>query len=411
MNENIISDVFIGRQPILDKHNRIVAYELLFRSGDMLTAQVTDGMKATASVITNALNNVGIKQLIGDQRCFVNVDADILDSPVIDLMPKSSTVFEILETVMITDKVVKLCKKLKEDGYQFALDDFIIENPFHSIIELISYVKVDLMACDREKLGEIREVMRHYPVKLLAEKVETKEDFDYCLGLGYELFQGYFFAKPSVIKAKKLSPVHAALIELYRGLSRDEEYSVLEGTFKRYAGLNVMLLKYINSAAFYTGLKIGSIPQALMMLGTRNLQKWVTLLLFAGDAADSKTNPLFERAAMRGRLMELIVLKATGNTAAAGSAFMAGIFSLIDVLFQRPLEEVLHEFDLSAEISDALLKKEGLLGTALIIIEKLEQQSFNELNDLLSKIGLKLHDLLSMETLAITEFEQSAQRP
>jgi len=251
--------------------------------------------------------------------------------------------------------------------------------------------------------------MRHYPVKLLAEKVETKEDFDYCMGLGYELFQGYFFAKPSVIKAKKLSPVQAALIELYRGLSRDEEYSVLEGIFKRYAGLNVMLLKYINSASFYTGLKIGSIPQALMMLGTRNLQKWVTLLLFAGDAADSKTNPLLERAAMRGRLMELIVLKATGNAATAGSAFMAGIFSLIGVLFQKPLEEVLHEFDLSLEISDALLKKEGLLGTALIIIEKLEQQSFDELNDLLSKIGLKLYDLLSMETRAITEFEQPVQ--
>lgn len=400
-----LNKVFIGRQPIISKNKKIFGYELLFRSSMASDADVMNNIKATASVIVNALNNIGLKRLIGKKKGFVNVDAEILESGIFDLLPKENMVLEILETVELTTNIIDLCRKLRNGGYQLALDDFIYREPVSPIMSAANYVKVDLPMYSRQSLSEVVERLKGYPAKLLAEKVETREDFEFCQSLGFDYFQGYFFAKPSVVTAKSLSPAQLVLIELSRSLSREDEFPTIEKLFKKNPELNYKLLKFMNSAAFYTTEKITSVRQSLALLGYRNLQKWVTLLLFAGEGGDFRSSPLLERAALRGRIMEMLAKRITNDPATADSAFMTGALSLSDVLLQIPINAILEEFNLSQEINDALIHRQGFLGTLVLVVEMLEEEKFSFIREILAQYHLTLEDLFSMEVEAIVELE------
>jgi c-di-GMP-related signal transduction protein len=401
-----MSDVFVGRQPILEKDRSIFGYELLFRSNQAAGgANIASNIRATASVMTNTLNNIGLKQLIGERRGFINVDVEIMESGILDLLPPENTVLELLETVSITEDALALCKKMRQAGYSIALDDFVFDESYLPMFSVADYVKIDVLATPRVDLpGLAKELAKHH-VKLLAEKVETREDFQYCRDLGFIYFQGYFFAKPSLVTAKSISPTHIALIELSNALSRDQEYSAIETLFKRNPELNFKLLRFINSASFYTNQKISSIRHAIALLGYRNLQKWVTLLLYSGEAEDIKASPLLERAAIRGRVKELLARKITNDQSFADSAFICGVLSLVDVLFQMPIDQILDELNLSAEICSALLTRDGLLGDLLSLVEKLETEDFNGIAEGLARHGLTIEHLFDMERVAIIEYE------
>jgi EAL and modified HD-GYP domain-containing signal transduction protein len=400
-----LNKVFVGRQPILNRGKKIFGYELLFRNSVVSDADVLNNIKATATVIVNTLNNIGLKRLIGEKKGFINVDAEILESGILDLLPKENLVLEILETVELTNNIVELCKKLRINGYQLALDDFIYCEPLSPAMRTANYIKIDLPMYNRQSLTRVVGQLKSYPVKLLAEKVETKEDFDLCYALGFDFFQGYFFAKPSVVTAKSLSPAQLVLIELSRALSREDEFYTIEALFKKNPELNYKLLKFMNSAAFYATEKITSVRQSLALLGYRNLQKWVTLLLFAGEGGDSRLSPLLERAALRGRIMELLAKKITNDPVIADSAFMTGALSMIDSLLEMSITNILSEFNLSQDINNALINREGFLGKLIIIIELLEQERFNLIHEMLSEYSVTLEDLFSMEINAIVEFE------
>ena len=400
-----LNKVFVGRQPILNRGKKIFGYELLFRNSVVSDADVLNNIKATATVIVNTLNNIGLKKLIGEKKGFINVDAEILESGILELLPKENLVLEILETVELTNNIVELCKKLRMDGYQLALDDFIYCEPLSPAMRTANYIKIDLPMYNRQSLTRVVDQLKSYPVKLLAEKVETKEDFELCYALGFDFFQGYFFAKPSVVTAKSLSPAQLVLIELSRALSREDEFYTIEALFKKNPELNYKLLKFMNSAAFYATEKITSVRQSLALLGYRNLQKWVTLLLFAGEGGDSRLSPLLERAALRGRIMELLAKKITNDPVTADSAFMTGALSMIDSLLEMSITNILSEFNLSQDINNALINREGFLGKLIIIIELLEQERFNLIHEMLSEYAVTLEDLFSMEINAIVEFE------
>jgi len=400
-----LNKVFIGRQPIINRNKKIFGYELLFRNNTAPGANVTNNIRATASVIVNALNNIGLKKLIGEKKGFINVDEEILESGMFDLLPKEHIVLEILETVELTSDVVELCTNIRRQGYRLALDDFIYNVPLSPIVGAANFIKIDLPMYDRQSLVRTVRHLREYPARLLAEKVETKEDFEYCYNLGFDFFQGYFFARPCVISAKSLSPAQLVLIELSRSLSREDEFSTIEGLFKKNPELNYKLLKFMNSAAFYTNEKITSVRQSIALLGYRNLQKWVTLLLFAGEGGDPKSSPLLERAALRGRIMEILAKKITGDPAFADSAFMAGALSLIGVLLQTSISDALAEFNLSQEINDALIHKAGFLGTLVLVTEMLEQENFGFIQEALREFSLTVDDLFLIERDAIIEYE------
>ena len=180
-------------------------------------------MKATANVMVNALNNIGMSKLIGNKKGFINVDEQVLASGVTDLLPNKITVFELLETVKINDTVIDLCRTAKKAGYEIALDDFVY-NGASPILNIASYIKIDVMAYEREAIVDISKLLKQYPAKLVAEKVETKEDFDFCYNLGFDYFQGYFFAKPSIISAKSISPTQVVLLDLSRLLAKEAEF-------------------------------------------------------------------------------------------------------------------------------------------------------------------------------------------
>jgi EAL and modified HD-GYP domain-containing signal transduction protein len=398
------NNIFIGRQPILNRQQKTFGYELLFRSSTVQCANVTDSMKATANVMVNTLNNIGISKLIGDKKGFINVDEAILSSGITDLLPAQTTVFELLETVKIDDTVLELCRNAKKAGYQIALDDYIHDGP-SEILDIVHYVKLDVMATQREELVTITKELKKYPLELVAEKVETREDFQFCYDLGFHYFQGYFFAKPSIISSKSISPTQVVLLDLSRLLAREEEFFVLEKIFRQNPKLNIKLLQFMNSASFYTAQKITSIGQAIALLGYRNLQKWVTLLLFAGEGYDMKSTPLFERAVLRGRIMELLAAKYTSNRSETDTAFITGVFSLIDTLLQSPLEGILKEMNLSEEINNALLHRDGKLGALVTVIEDLEQEKYETLEEHLNSLNINLEELFRIENDAIIEYE------
>jgi EAL and modified HD-GYP domain-containing signal transduction protein len=401
-----LNKVYIGRQPVLDKHKRTFGYELLFRNGSVANANFIDNRQATASVMVNALNNIGITNLIGEKKGFINVDAGVLESGIIDLLPKNTTILELLETVEINDTLLDLCKKIGKAGYQFALDDFVYNESYVKIFDIVHYIKIDLLLNDKKTLPETVKILRQHNVKLLAEKVETREDFEYCLALGFDLFQGYFFAKPSVITGKSISPAQIVLLNLSKLLTKEEEFYIIEQLFRKNPELHIKLLQFMNSAAFYMPHKITSIQQSIALLGYRNLQKWVTLLLYAGENNDVKSIPIFERAAVRGRMMELLTQEITHDRTKADMAFIAGVLSLIGVLFQTSLESILKELNISQEINDALLNRDGPLGTFISIIEALEQERYDDIVSALKDFNIGIDKLFSIENNAIIEFER-----
>jgi c-di-GMP-related signal transduction protein len=401
-----LSDVFIGRQPILDRSMKLFAFELLFRNGKARGADVEDNVQATANVMVNALSNVGIRRLIGDRKGFINVDEAMLRSGVTDLLPKAGTVLEILETVEITDSFMELCRELKKEGSHFALDDFVYRGEASPLFDIVDYVKVDVLLSDRQAVEDTVRAVKRHKLKLLAEKVETREDFEYLRDLGFELFQGYFFARPSIITAKSIPPALMVLMEVLRLLSQEAELHSIEELFRKNPELNFKLLQFMNSASFYTH-KVTSIRQSITLLGYRKLQKWITLLLFAGAGAGEEmgANPLLERAAIRGRIAELLAGRIEADEATSDSAFIAGVLSLADALFQMPIDQAVRDLNLSKEIEDALVGRTGLLGSLISITEGLEKDKLADTANLLGGFNLTLEDLFLIEKTSILEYE------
>lgn len=400
-----MKDVFIARQPILTEKEKIFGYELLFRDGNTSGAVINDDYQATTTVMMNALNSFGFNSLVGGRKGFINVNARILLSGFIDLLPQENTVLEILETQVPDKKFIELCRTFKEKGYSLALDDFTYNDSFKPLLDLVNYVKLDVMIQDRKKLTETIQIVQKYPVKILAEKVETKDDLQFCHGLGCELFQGYFFAKPAVLTTKSLSASQVILLELISGLAREEEMDSLEKLFKKSPQLDIKLLTFINSAGFYLMQEVTSIRQAMMLLGYKNLQKWVALLLFAQDSEDFRSNPLLERAAIRGLMMESIVRKITGSRSMGDTAFIVGILSLTHVLLGITVDELVSKLNLAQDIKDALTKREGPLGSALLVTEKAEVNGLDEVQDVLKRYSLATSDVLTAETNSLIEYE------
>lgn len=401
-----MNEVFIARQPILTAKEKIFGYELLFRNAGQSQAIINDDHQATATVMMNALNSFGFTSLVGKRKGFINVNDKTLASGFIDLLPHENTVLEILETQKPDSGFIELCRAFQKKGYVFALDDFTYHNSIQPLLELAEYVKFDLLIQDRKKLEESLQVVKKYPVRLLAEKVETKEDFEYCRNLGFELFQGYFFAKPSVIATKSLSASQLILLELFNGLANEKELDALEKLFKKSPQLDLKLLTFINSAGFYLMEKVTSIRQAMMLLGYRNLQKWVALLLFAQDTEDFRSNPLLEKAAIRGLTMESIAKKITGSRLIADSAFIVGILSLANVLLGIDLEELASKLNLAQDLRDALIDKEGLLGAVFLITEKAELDELNDVQDILKMHKVSVNAVLSSQMDALIEYEK-----
>ena len=380
--------IFVGRQPILDRKQELVAFELLFRSGKTPAANVTDDVGATASVIVNAIGELGLQNVLGRHQGFINVSAEMLMSDMIQLLPGTQVVLELLETVEIGDAVLRRCRELRHLGYRLAMDDVTeVDERVRALAPLVDMVKVDLKQVDEGALPGIVKALRPWPLSLVAEKVDSRGEAERCMALGFDLFQGYYFARPETVSGKRTDPSKAALLRLLALLSKDAEVAEIEGEFKHHPHLVYNLMRIVNSAAFGLPQKIDSPRQCIAVLGRNHLQRWVQLLLYTVGRRDGRPpGPLMQMAATRGKWMEILAVKQRpGDRRYHDCAFMVGILSLFDALLGLALPEIVNDLNLADEAKAALLARAGPLGSLLLLIEK------KEVNDA-TGVAHMLHD-------------------
>lgn len=367
-------EIFIGRQPILDRAQQLYAYELLFRSGTQNSADLTDDLAATATVLSHVFSELGLEAALGPYLGFVNLDARMLASDAIELLPKDKFVLEVLETVDVTPEVVSRCRDLKDKGFTLALDDFVTFEERHKpLLELADIVKVDLMGMDAAALQRTVAALRPWKVRLLAEKVDDEAQVKACRELGFELFQGYYFAKPTVVAGKKLSHSELTLMRLLGLILDDAETPQIEDVFKQAPGLTLNLMRLTNSAASGLRQKVTSLRHAITVLGRRQLQRWLQLLLYTNPSGGG-ANPLLQLAATRGRFMELLAGDLMGASRDfEDRAFMTGIMSLMPALLHVPVGEVIATLNIDSEVREALESRAGVLGRMLQLAEKQEE--------------------------------------
>jgi c-di-GMP-related signal transduction protein len=367
--------VYLARQPILDRDGALAAFELLFRNSSENRAFVTDDQEATAHVLVRTIGDVGIAAALGQHMGYVNISRDMLMSEVILLIPPHRFVLEILETVSLDAEALARCSKLRQYGYKVALDDVTeISERFLDAIPITDIVKIDFLECDRDSMLEIVGLAKKHRKLLLAEKVETDVDYRLALQLGFDLFQGYYFAKPQVLTSRRASSSRQALLRLLGLLATDPTLAELEGELKLSPNLVVQVLRLINSSAFGLSRPISSLRQAIIAIGTRQIARWAQLLFFAdGRNLSLQSDPLVQLAGARARFMELAALSLRpGDDKLADAGFITGIFSLVHIVFGATVEEIVEMLRLSPAIRAAILEHTGELGLLLALAKAAE---------------------------------------
>ena len=394
-------DFFLARQPILDRSQGLVAYELLFRSAAAGPANVTDDLLATASVMANAFE-LGMHNVVGNALAFVNVDAAVLMSDFVKFLPSDKVVLEILETVQVTSALIDRISQLARAGFRFALDDVIATSAdVMALLPVVDIIKIDIRDLTPHDLRRLSTRFKSAGKRLLAEKVETLAEFEQCLALDFDYFQGYYFAKPVVLSGKKLSPSQLAIMNLMELIRNDADGSAIEKTIKQDASLGLNLLRLVNTPGAGVLHRIDSLSQAVMVLGRLQLQRWLQILLYAEPRKAARSlPPLLVMATTRGKLLELIVARLyPGNRALADKAFTVGIMSLMDALFGQPMEDILEQIAVAGEVRQALLERSGTFGEILKLVESIERIEKNSplLLPVLDQIGLSLEELNGLQ--------------
>lgn len=399
------TDAFIARQPIVDGKHQLVAYELLFRhSAHAQSARIESDVDAGISVISNTLCNMGTEWLLKGKLAFVNMEASMLMSSFSTLLPHDKVVIEVLETVRVSPEMLDRLAELKEAGYRFALDDFHYQPDSEPLLPLASYVKLDVLAHSPADLAKEVKQIKRYPVKLVAEKVETMEQFHHCRELGFDYFQGYYFARPENMVAKVINPGHATVLQLLEKVRQGADVKELESLFKKDVALTFKLLRYINSAGFGLSCEVQSIRHAVSILGMQPLYRWLTLLMVT--AGGSPTSPTLSRTAItRGRLCELLGKHILARND-QDNLFIVGVFSLLPAFLEMPMEQVLERVVIADKLADALLERTGIYGPFLSLVEAVESGDQGQLEDLSTSLMLSPDQVSEAHLQALAWVEQ-----
>ena len=399
------NDFFLARQPILGRDQHLVAYELLFRAaGEHDDARLTDGAAAATAAVISHASQLGMEQVVGEQLAFVNVDEVVLMSDFVRFLPSHKVILEILETVKPTEQLLARVRQLKELGFKFALDD-VIDQPeqLGALVDMVDVIKVDLKGVARDDLARLAASFKCKDKRLLAEKVETLEEFQMCLELGFEYFQGYYFARPAILSGKKITPSELAILHLLELINSEADDQSIEMAVRRDALLSLNLLRLVNSRSAGTAARVESLSQVLEQLGRRQLRRWLQILLYTAPGARVElSSPLLQMATTRGKILELMTLQMPGGDAArADRAFTVGIMSLADALFAMPMEEILANVQVADEVRTALLEREGDFGAMLQVVELIEGKACGQrLGVVLKKLGLSVAQMREIELTA-----------
>ncbi|MDP1522548.1 MAG: EAL domain-containing protein [Methylotenera sp.] len=390
---------YIGRQPIMDEKQQIIGYELFFRhSADAESAVFEDEFKAYSSVLMNTIGGVDIQWLLGDKLAFINVNEDMLKSEFIELMPPQRTVLEVLRSVNPSAETVERCQSLREQGYKIALDNPQLSSEASPLLQCADYIKIDIQSLNSAELQKAFTQLHAPSVKMIAEKVETDQQFEDCKKIGFRLFQGFHFARPETFTAKVINASFDSVLNILNTVSQDAEINVIEAGFKKDTALSFKLLRYINSVGFGLSFEIQSINHALTILGRKQLYRWLTLLMVT--AGENSTPPaLMKTSITRGRLTELLG-ESYFEKHDRDNLFIVGVFSLLDAILKMPMDKVLDKIQLPETVTEALLTREGIYGPFLQLTEACEDANSEKI--------LELAELLQFDANKVNECHISA---
>ena len=384
-------DIYIARQPIFNKDMSIFGYELLHRRNSNNSYDNEDHSGATAELVRNSFLVLDFDNLTDGTRGVINFTQDLLEAEIPHILPKEKVVVEILETVEATDIVVEICKKLKKEGYILALDDLIIDRTdydYTPLIELADIVKIDFPTTDRKKQ---RELIKKYKNKVtfLAEKVETRQEFREAAEMGYQLFQGYFFCKPIMMKSKEISSLNIHLIEILKELQKPEpNFFKVSETIEKDLGLTYKLLKMANSIYYGAKCEITNLQQAVVRLGIQEMKRWISILLIK-DFENDENSELIKVCLLRGKLLSLLAHELKRSVLET-DFFFTGVLSSIDVIMDQDMGTILYDLALSEDVKKALLGEPGQLRECLDTVLLYERLEFDAAMIRLAAMGIDL---------------------
>jgi len=376
---------FVARQPILTADEKVFGYELLFRDGVEDFFMHPDAEAASRSTLNTAML-LGLDVLCDGHRAFINCTREVLLKEYITLLPSGQTVVEILETVPADDLVVAACRRLKEAAYTIALDDFAVDDPRESLTDLADIIKVDLRATSPADAATMVKRYGPWRCRMLAEKVESREEFLAAKKAGFLYFQGYFFRRPETLTAHEIPANRINYLRMLKAVSRSElDVREIENLVKSEAALCYRLLRYLNSAAFGFANEIHSVRHALAILGEREVRRWIRLVATLG-AGQNKTSELVLSTLVRARFCELLSPKiAHGDS----DLFLMGLLSLMDAILEIPMSQVLDNVPIDQETKSVLLGGASRLSPFYQLMLAQESGEWKTASDLTSQLHLK----------------------
>lgn len=377
---------FLARQPIFNPHRIVFGYELLFRSGPENYFDHSQPDVACASA-TDSLFLFGIDRLAQGRRVFVNCTRDFFIRDFPFMLPKESVVLEVLEDVVLDDKLLAACRRLKNAGYLIALDDFRDSPQWRPLVALADFIKVDLLATPEVEQLRLAKEFSRTEIRLVAEKVERYQDFERTLDWGYSYFQGYFFSKPQMLTHHDVPAYKLSYLRILQAANSPAvNMHDIADQIKSETSLSYRLLRYLNSPAFFLAAEIRSIPHALMLLGERGIRRWVSLVAVA-CMGDGKPQELVTLPLIRARFCELLAPAARMDDS-SNDLFLLGLLSAIDAILDMKMADVLKEVTVREEIRDALLGEKNVLRKVLDIVLLYERAEWDRLDRAAAHAGV-----------------------
>ena len=388
--------LFLARQPIIDKVGKTAGYELLYRDGTVnaYTGGI-DGTEASLRLITGAATTFGLENITGSTRAYINFTRGLLLSDLIYSISPQNVVIELLETVNIDSVVTERIKKLHDDGYCIALDDYVGGSEYNQLLSMniVDIIKVDFIRLTEFQRRAIALKLSRLPVQLLAEKVETAGEYENAVSYGYDLFQGYFFAKPAVHSVEATPVSRHSCVRLLKEFNReDPDIDALSRIVQSDVNLTYHLLQIVNTLQYFRGNKIKSAKNAIVMLGLKRVRNWVTLISMS-ELVGNRPDELARTALLRACFIEKLAALLPYADVDPDEGFLFGLFSLIDVLMGRSITEIIGGLPLSPELLGALRGEPGAMNTMLFAVKCFETADWAGIDDASRILDVQPSDL------------------
>lgn len=381
-------DQYIARQPIFTEHLKLFGYELLYWGPEFAFPEGMNGDQATTSLLSSIFLTRDVEEMTRQRPCFINFTQNLLEKNIPAVFPKNKVMIEILETVEPTEKVVAVCRSLRKDGYLIALDDFIYHPKFHPLLELAEIVKIDFRATSLQQRIKLTAQLRPFKVKLLAEKVETRTEFEEGLKLGFHYFQGFFFCKPEKVAVRNFSTNEMIMLQLLAEVNSPQtDLDRLHAIISTDAALSYKLLRFINSAYFYRIQPVSSLKHAVVYLGERELRRFVMFMVISEMGKESPAE-LIAMSLIRAKFCETLAERSSWEEKACSEMFLVGLFSLLETITGAPMAEILNRLPIAKAVHAALTQQDNRYARCLQLIIALEKNDQPTLDSLCAELKI-----------------------